>query len=288
MSLRSQRFYKSGFYFLCAVSLTSALLLLREARQAEPGQERAFAAESAPPPSPSLRTAPVQRLDDSSSPSADDAPDSKPALTLEDKFDFLIELREHPSVDLNIRVFNFFEGEIKADTASLFGLSSSQTKQLNALFEETHAALLSQRVAHSQIEANPDGSLNLILNPFLENGAEIYDSFYDQMEEILGPKKLRALDRISGEQINNHFNEFGAEVSRYTLWAQADHRGNRRYHYERRTDRENGYSTNSGNFQLEGPSLTHRLHDKELAALLPPEAMAQLRNLPILQSKPET
>ncbi|MDQ8179661.1 hypothetical protein [Pelagicoccus sp. SDUM812005] len=282
MQIGSLRFYAIGFYCLLLLSAALGIKLLTLPSAPSP-QNLPPTTDAAPRPSPSPMPTSTRPQTGTSFATANS---DNPPLSLEEKLEVLVELEKHPSVDVNIRVINFFDGTIKQETAELFDIDPAQKRRLDQLFADTKQALLEERIKHSETSSREDGSLLVQLHPFLETGGSILDNFYSEMETLFGSEKLNALERIAGEQIDNHFHQFGAEVAQYKIWAQLDPQGRKRIMYERRADRENGYSTNSGTLASSYPA-QYQTTENEILPLLPPEIVARLHELRILEEKPE-
>lgn len=271
MKPKAFAFYRTGFYLLLALSGSLVATLLRSDRT-KPIEIRELQTASSETATLPNKT----RSEDL--PFANSAKPSKAAnsISVEQKLEALAQLTENHGVRVDFNALVNRQNQVREHFVELFDLSASQTDALNHLLSRTHDSLLAERAKHASATIEVDGSVSIELEPFIEPGRAMMDSFYGELESILGSQKLNVLERIAGEQFNHHFNQFGAEIANYKLQAKFNDDGNKYYHYTRYVELEHGHASNSSSFasfETEGASIA------ELNALLSPDIKRHLETL---------
>lgn len=271
MKNKASTFYQAGFYFLLVLSGMLTVLLIQSERANLPELRET---ENQPDTAHSI---PEQlRAEDATLADFPEPANATSQISVDQKLEALAQLTEDHGIRVNFEALIGQKNQIRGAFIELFDLSSSQADALDQLLDRTQASLLGERAKHAAATIEKDGSVSIELGPFIETGRDLMDSFYGELERILGTSKLDALERIAGDPMNNHFKQFGAEIARYTLEAKFNNDGTKYYHYTRHVELEHGHTSHSSSFSS---FETGDASIAELSALLSPDVKRHLESL---------
>lgn len=104
------------------------------------------------------------------------------------------------------------DGELSSGFVELFGLSPVEQAELRRAVNEARNACDALTAANATLTRKEDGSVEVSVAPFPEQGAGLYDQLFRSFEQTLGPERHAALSVLAGSQVEEAFELFGAQA----------------------------------------------------------------------------
>jgi len=176
---------------------------------------------------------------------------------------------------MDVQVFDYNKGGISPAFASLFGLSSSEQKTLDAAINEARRRSIEMRTQAAKVTEDPNSDLLIIDIPTQpELGGKIYDKLLGTFRNVLGPDRYAYFNDFSGRPFERGLDFFGASKTKFEITKTVSPDGKLYYaykkYYNEPTTAAGGGST-SGTVDLNNLAMSF----PELVPLLPPRFRAK-------------
>ena len=163
--------------------------------------------------------------------SADVADESSVAVVL-------AELTKRRGVRASVRFLNA-DGSISDSFAELFALSGDERRALEEAVSLCRREVSALLEGHARVVQQASGAVEIAIDPFETEGAQLHDVLSARIERVLGNERMVAFARLTGSQLDDAFDYFGAAartltitpatssdgVTRYTVLDHSDHGG---------------------------------------------------------------
>ena len=111
--------------------------------------------------------------------------------------------------------------EISPEMALFYGLTPQETEQLVRASQQTKKRLDELYQKHVQLEATSDSEMLIAtVPPFPDEGGKVYNDLLASFSSVLGQERYAVFNDISGDQLENAFENFGTARTRYEVTLQ--------------------------------------------------------------------
>ncbi len=126
------------------------------------------------------------------------------------------------------------ENQISPEIVSLYGLTPGETAQLEQATQRARQRLDELNRQHAQLDPASNAEKLVVTIPaFPKEGGEIYNELLSSFSTTLGPERYAVFNEVSGDQLENAFENFGTARTRFEVSAQITGEGKKIYNIAR-------------------------------------------------------
>lgn len=132
----------------------------------------------------------------------------------------LLRLRNH-GLGVNINLVDR-EKKLTEGFSEVFNMSETERERLNQSLETARSRLLALTKANAQVVETSAEKVTVKIDPFIADGALVYDDLFQSFSDTLGPARMAAFTTLMGDRVENLFGYFGARSRTITVARSSD------------------------------------------------------------------